>query len=88
LTFRKKDAYPCVADVAYRLLFIPVSSVECKRGFGVQNLIKTKLRYRLNTKSLYLLMKLQIDGGPQNSFDFSASYSKWKIMKSRRISGY
>ncbi|XP_045208425.1 uncharacterized protein LOC123560253 [Mercenaria mercenaria] len=88
LALRKRDMYECVADAAYRLLCIPVSSVECERGFSVQNLIKTKLRNRLDTRSLYLLMKLQTDGGPKYSFDFAAAYGKWKNMKSRRICGY
>ena len=77
-----------MADVAYKLLCVPVSSVECERGFNVQNLVKTKLRNRLETKPLYLLMKLSIDGGEQKCFDFAAVYKKWKNMKSRRICGY
>ena len=88
IALRKRDMYGCVADVAYKLLCVPVSSVECERGFSVQNLVKTKLRNRLDTRPLYFLMKLKIDGGDQKSFDFASAYGKWKNMKSRRICGY
>ncbi|XP_053385860.1 zinc finger protein 862-like [Mercenaria mercenaria] len=84
----KREMYGIVAEVAYKLLCVPVSSVECERGFSVQNLVKTKLRNRLDTNSLYLLMKLNIDGGDQKSFDFAFAYRKWKNVKSRRICGY
>lgn len=88
IALRKDDIYPCVAGIAHRHLCIPVSNVECERGFSIQNLIKTKLRNRLETYSLYSLIKLHIDGGCQKSFVFQSAYLKWRNMKTRSICGY
>jgi hypothetical protein len=41
---------------------IPVSTVECERGFSRQNLIKTKLRNRLSTIHLDQLLRVAIEG--------------------------
>ena len=40
---------------------IPFSSVECKRGFSKQNIIKSDLRNRLNNNTLHLLLLISLD---------------------------
>ncbi|KAG1673887.1 Zinc finger protein 862 [Nymphon striatum] len=60
IALRKRDMYGCVADVAYKLLCVPVSSVECERGFSVQNLVKTKLRNRYDEAAESLRKEIEL----------------------------
>ena len=46
---------------------LPVSSVECERGFSKQNLIKTGLRCSLMNENLARLMRISINGPRQRT---------------------
>ncbi len=85
ISFRLKESVPIVCELAVILLTVPVSSVECERGFSRQNLIKTKLRNRLSTRKLYDLMSISLDGPIADKFDFKRAFDKWAEKKQRRI---
>ncbi|CAG8825485.1 14660_t:CDS:1, partial [Dentiscutata erythropus] len=53
------------------LAIISFSSVECKRGFSRQNLIKTKLRTTLNNDILNMLMMVGLEGADEAEFNFN-----------------
>jgi hypothetical protein len=54
--------FPNLINLMYILLTIPVSTVDCERGFSRMNLIKTKLRNRLRADHLDQLMRISIEG--------------------------
>ena len=58
-------------------LTLPVSTVDCERGFSRHNLIKTRLQSRLLTKNVSTLMKIAIDTPDVqhlNNFDFNRAF--------------
>lgn len=57
-----RSLFPLVLAVAVRVLVIPVSSVDCERGFSQQNLIRTKHRTRLLIQTLDSLMRVAMNG--------------------------
>jgi hypothetical protein len=76
---------PDIQRIAIAALALPVTSVECERGFSTLNLIKTKLRNRLNTDTLCALIRIKIEGPPVNKFDFASVASMWFQESRRRI---
>ena len=66
-------------------LTIPVSSVDCERGFSKQNLIKTKIRAILKTENVSTLMKMSVDTPELEKFDFHRAFVKWCSIKDRVI---
>ena len=57
---------------------LPVSSVECERGFSKQNLIKTRLRCSLTIESLERLMRISINGPRLEDFDPLPIFRMWR----------
>ena len=66
-------------------LTIPVSSVDCERGFSKQNLIKTKIRAKLKTENVCTLMKMSVDTPEMENFDFHKAFVIWCSSKDRVI---
>ncbi|XP_071121930.1 zinc finger protein 862-like [Mytilus edulis] len=85
VALKHKEVYPYVYRAAEKLLTVPVSSVECERGFSRQNIIKTKLRNRLSTDSLFHLMMISLEGPSSDIFDFNRAFKRWADQKNRRI---
>lgn len=85
LAIRKKDVYPVAAEAAERFLVVPVSTVDCERGFSKQNLIKTCLRSRMSVPMLDRLMRLSIEGSQVDAFPFDRAFKAWAAVKDRRI---
>ena len=56
-----QDQFPQMLKLLTIALTIPVSSVDCERGFSKQNLIKTKIRAKLKTENVSTLMKISVD---------------------------
>ena len=56
------DIYPDFAILASVAVIIPVSSAPCQRGFSHQNVLKNKLRNRLNPERLNMLMTIRLAG--------------------------
>ncbi|XP_041365566.1 zinc finger protein 862-like [Gigantopelta aegis] len=61
---------------------LPVSSVECERGFSRQNLIKTRLRTAMTLETLDCLMRISIEGDDIEQFDPAPVLSRWKCRHS------
>ncbi|KAJ8321756.1 hypothetical protein KUTeg_000227 [Tegillarca granosa] len=85
IAVRQICSYPVVGMLAKRLLVLPVSTVDCERGFSKQNIIKTDLRNSLKISTLENLMRISIKG-PSNSadFNFEMAFDIWS-KKARRI---
>nr|XP_022317923.1 zinc finger protein 862-like [Crassostrea virginica] len=82
---RYSDLFPVVGFIGRRMLVLPVSTVDCGRGFSKQNLIKTDHRNSLKPESLSNLMMISIEGPTSDSFDFDQAFQVWTQMKARRI---
>ena len=54
------------------------SMAICERGFSVQNIIKSKLRNSLTTKSICTLMRISLEGPSLEEFDFDKSIALWR----------
>jgi hypothetical protein len=84
-----KEQYPNLLTLLTISLTLPVSSVDCERGFSKHNLIKTRTRGRLKTDHVATLMKMSLDT-PElstclDAFDFKRAFVIWCNMKDRLI---
>ena len=52
LSSEMQEQFPQMLRLLTIALTIPVSSVDCDRGFSKQNLIKTKIRAKLKTENV------------------------------------
>jgi len=83
--------YPNLVKLASVAQIIPVTSVECERGFSCQNRIKSKFRARLNTVTLNALMQLayfsnkHFCSATATDGDYFLALAKWKAKKERRL---
>jgi len=84
---------PLVCAVAMRVLVIPLSSVDCERGFSQQNLIRTKHRTSLDISTLDSHMRVLLVGPSMKMLSepsFKAKFvaavmRKWKTAKHCRF---
>lgn len=81
---RHSSVYQVIGYLGRRLLVLPVSNVDCERGFSRQNLIKTDLRNSLKTESLSNIMMISIEGPTSESFPCEDAFKKWASVKTRR----
>ena len=83
-----RDLFPQLSRLASIALIIPVSTAECERCFSSMNRIKTDLRNRLNTSTLcqILVMRIVLEGGELEKFDFVKAAEIWSEMRHDRIS--
>jgi hypothetical protein len=81
----RRDEYPNICKIAENVLVAPVSSVECERGFSVQNHIKCKLRNRMAVDTLDMLMRVRLVG-PKSfaALDLEGGVDKWFVMRQYR----
>ena len=80
--------YPNMHVLITLALTMPVSTVDCERGFSKHNLIKTRIRARLQTKNVNTLMKISIDTpdlAHMDNFNFSRAFVVWCSIKDRVI---
>ena len=80
-----KEQYPHLIKLAHACMAIPITTATCERGFSTQNRIKTKIRNRLKTKSLDILMRLSEEGPPVNEMDYNRPAKIWYEAKERRL---
>lgn len=85
IKLKHSHVYPQLLKLASICLCLPLSTAACERGFSTQNRIKTKLRNRLTSKRLDVLMRISMEGPPIHDFDFSKALNIWKVKKQRRI---
>ena len=66
--------YPLMVSLFEYLFPLPMSTVDCERGFSVMNLTKTALQNRMSIPHLSTLMMISINGEDRSSFDFDAAF--------------
>ena len=79
------EQYPHLIELALTCMAIPISTAKCERGFSTQNRIKTKLRNRLKTARLDILMRLSEEGPPVGEMDYDRPAKIWSEAKERRL---
>ena len=85
LITKHKDEIPNLAKLANICLLLPVSTACCERGFSTLSRTKTKLRNRLKTETLDMLMCIDLEGPPIENFNFAAALSAFRSQKEHRI---
>ena len=66
-------------------IVIPMTSVQCERGFSTQNRIKSKYRTSMKESTLVDLMRISEDGPELRNFDFNRALAIWKERKVRKL---
>ena len=77
--------YPNMCVLAQIALLIPVSTVECERGFSAMKRIKTALRNLLGEEMLEALMFLSIEAEDRARFPFEVAVRRWFDKSPRRV---
>ena len=84
-THRLDTSIPHLQHIMCTLLVLPVSTVDCERGFSAMKIIKTRLRNRLSEKNMQHAMMIAIEGPTIDRFNFEAALNKFKSKKKRRV---
>ncbi|XP_060589612.1 zinc finger protein 862-like [Ruditapes philippinarum] len=82
------EMIPNVLTILKCCVVLPMSSVQCERGFSTQNRIKSKLRTSIKSETLDNLMRISEDGPDIMKFDFDRALKKWKSEKRRKLYAY
>ena len=77
--------FPNLFKLAAIGLLLPVTTVDCERGFSTLSRVKTKLRNRLSNKTLNHLLMISIEGPHPTEFPYDVACDTWAQMKQRRI---
>ena len=62
--------FPNLTKLAAIGLLLPVSSVDCERGFSTLSLVKSDFRNRLANKTLNHLLMMAIEGPSPSDFPY------------------
>ncbi|CAC5411193.1 unnamed protein product [Mytilus coruscus] len=81
----RKDQFPNAISLMEISRVLPVSSVECERGFSRQNIIKTKLRCSLGIDALDQIMRISLVGIDVKDFDPVPAIHKWQSVCNRHV---
>ena len=66
-------------------LLLPMSTVDCERGFSALSRIKTDIRNRLSSKVLNHLVTISVEGLPPEEFPYDKACDLWASWRNRRI---
>jgi hypothetical protein len=77
--------YPMVTIILKIALVVPLSNAQVERIFSQQNLIKNKLRNKMNIDTLSNHLMLLLNGPEIEDFEFEKAYEHWRNKKTRRI---
>ena len=80
-----QEQVPQMLKLLTLALTVPISSVDCERGFSKQNMLKTKIRAKLKTENVSTVMKMSVDTPQIEEFDFHKSFVVWCSLKDRVI---
>ena len=80
-----KETFPNLLKLAAIAMVMPYQTDDCERGFSEQNQTKTKLRNRLEQRSLCILMMIKLEGPPMRDFNFKKALLNWQQKKERRV---
>ena len=77
--------FPILAKLAAIGLLLPLSTVDCERGFSTLPRVKTDLRNRLINKTLNHLLVISIEGPNPADYPYEQACSLWASWRNRRI---
>jgi hypothetical protein len=80
-----KEWTPQLWQLAVIAMSLPVSTVDCERGFSTMKRIKTRLRSSLRQETLDQLMRISELGPPQDQVDWSAVLKIWNSQRQRKL---
>ena len=80
-----KETFPNLLKLAAIAMVMPYQTADCERGFSEQNQTNTKLRSRLEQRSLCILMMIKLEGPPMRDFNFKKALLNWQQKKERRV---
>ena len=80
-----QEQFPQTLTLMTLALTLPISSVDCERGFSKQNLIKTNIRGKLKTENVSTLMKMSLDTPEIEKFNFHRAFILWCATKDRVV---
>lgn len=72
-----QDMFPNLSKLAAIGLLMPMSTVDCERGFSALSRIKTDARNHLSSRTLNSLMPNAIEGPPIEEFPFDCTCDIW-----------
>jgi len=82
------EFFPLLSQIAKTLFCIPLTSVDCERGFSCMNRIMTSARNRMSVNTLDALMRISLHGPKPEALDFDACVRTWYGKSDRRICLY
>ena len=80
-----KEMFPNMLKLACMALICPVNTAGCERGFSVQNQILSPQRNRLTPETQEMLLRVKINGGDYERFDYEKAFSAWKSSTARKM---
>ncbi|MGH0122853.1 UNVERIFIED_CONTAM: hypothetical protein FKN15_008560 [Acipenser sinensis] len=85
-----KTSFPCITKIASIVSVIPMSTVDCERGFSRYNVIKSDLRNQLKESRVNLLMQMSVNSNTPDldkisEFNFEKAFRYWCMDKKRRV---
>ena len=75
-TFKSKAMFHNLAKLAAIGTLLPMSTVDCERGFSTLSRVKTDLQNYLSNKILHHLM-ISTEGHPPSNLPFDKACDKW-----------
>ena len=79
-------SYPNITLLVKIALLIPLSNAHVERIFSQTNLIKNKMRNKMNIDTLDKHLMILLNGPEIEQFNFGKVYDYWESKKSRRSS--
>ena len=78
--------YPNMSTLAKVCRVVPIQTADVERTFSQLKLIKTRVRNRMNEKTLDSLLRIAIEGPPISEFPVTEAVKLWATKKNRRLS--
>ena len=82
----KGRIFPNMTALAKICRVIPIHTGNVERTFSQLKLIKTRVRNRMNEKTLEALLRIEIEGPDVQDFPIGQAVELWSKKKNRRIS--
>lgn len=85
-----QDRFPYFNKLVEIIAVTPVSTVSCERGFSHMNVIKNKLRSRLEISTLHNLLMINLNGTELKNFNPDRAVNHWyfKTKGVRHVNGH
>lgn len=80
-----RTMFPNLNKLAAIGLLMPMSTVDCERGFSSLTRIKTNIRNRLSSNILQDLMMISVEGPALNQYPFDQACDNWGSSRNHRI---